>query len=132
MATLNTLIETKKPHFAEKRTEVASPNRWQRVGQFVQRLTGVNETMSTHAPSASRVCALSHATPGCAFQIVRVDVAGKQGKRLAEMGLFEGSHIEIASGCNGGPVVVRFGSSRLAIAQSMAEEIQVTFVGHQA
>ena len=70
--------------------------------------------------------ALAEVPRGRRVRIQGLDGGERLAGRLAEMGLFKGASVEILSGGGRGPVIVRSGSSRLALGRGMVHRMLVT------
>ncbi len=71
---------------------------------------------------------LTDSEKGSRVSAVGLTGGGCLARRLTDMGLYRGATIEVLSGGRHGPVIIRLGSSRLALGRGMARKILVEAV----
>jgi ferrous iron transport protein A len=71
---------------------------------------------------------LTESGKGVRVRAVGLTGGGGLARRLTDMGLYRGATVDVLSGGRHGPVIIRLGSSRLALGRGMAHKILVELV----
>ena len=75
-------------------------------------------------PKNAKPLTLNKARSGSTVEVVRFCDCCEESRRMNELGLYPGAHVEVvAAGTWGRPVMLRVGSGKIAVCQKLAKQI---------